>query len=631
MEQQSSASEHPARSQQIAQRLWLAQTCLYSVLLPAGAIYFFLHLFAEKSFWVFVLRFLLSATCVATAFVDNSLRCHPTAKTAPPEPADDVAAPTRRFLPAAILYWVTHVQQHLLVTLTASLAAVVFALLNIADSLAPGDISAQNVVVIGVFVVFCFALLVIERLLSFKPIHGLHYPHEHTGIARIILTLFLILTAALLSAGIFSQLALWLIKLGSLLTMLVALEYLLRTLFSLGNASTAKKEPDFLTRSLLIAFYRWPLRPLNLLLTTIHSRFGIDIAQIQAFRLIGKRLLPVSCLILFVGWILSSLTEVPLHQRGIYERFGRPTDVLSPGLHAGLPWPFGRVIFVENGTVHELQLGDLTEKESPPLESNSAEGPAPQSTWRLWDNNHATDQSQVIASTASDKQNFQIVNMDIRLIWRVGLHDSDALNSQYQAERLPALIRSIARQVLVRQFASAQLDELLTGQQVTLPQVLNQKIQQRLNALNTGVELLFTRIEAIHPPTGAADAWHGVQAAQITENAVIAREKGYAASTNSDAQNRSLTLIHNAQALAAENLSQANIAATHFAAEHQAWQQAGNAFLLERRYQILSQALAHAPLLILDNHLPDTSKPVLDFRQTPDLPDSTAAQKASTK
>lgn len=631
MEQQSSASEHPAQSHRIARRLWLAQSCLYFMLLPVGAIYLFLYLFAGKSFWLFVLRFLLSVACLSLAFVENSLRCHPATKAARVETADETVSPVRRFLPPGVQFWVTHVQQHLLTTLAAAFAALVFALLNMTDTLAFNDISALNVTVIGVLIAFCFALLVIERLLSFKSIQGLRYPHEHIGMARIILTLFLILTTALLSANLSAQLAVWLIKLGSFFTLLVALEYLLRALVSLGNSPQVKAEPDFLTRSLLITLYHWPPRPLALLLSGIHSRFGVDIARIQAFQLIGKRLLPVSCLIFVVGWLLSGLTEIPLQQRGIYERFGRPIGVLSPGLHAGLPWPFGRVIFVENGTVHELQLGDITEKAPSPLEPNSAEGPAPQSTWRLWDNNHATDQSQVIASTASDKQNFQIVNMDIRLIWRVGLHDSDALSSQYQAERLPELIRSIARQVLVKQFASAQLDELLTGQQVALPLVINQKIQQRLNALNSGVELLFTRIEAIHPPVGAADAWHGVQAAQITENAVIAREKGYAASMNSDAQNRSLTLIHDAQAIAAENLAQANAAATHFAAEHQAWQQAGNAFILERRYQIFSQALAHAPLLILDNHLPDTSKPVLDFRQTPDLPDSTAAQKASTK
>nr|VUD29120.1 Uncharacterised protein [Raoultella sp. NCTC 9187] len=46
-------------------------------------------------------------------------------------------------------------------------------------------------------------------------------------------------------------------------------------------------------------------------------------------------------------------------------------------------------------------------------------------------------------------------------------------------------------------------------------------------------------------------------------------------------------------ASAAENLSQARAAAVTFTAERQAWQQAGEAFITERRYHILSQALAH--------------------------------------
>ncbi|VTN10132.1 Uncharacterised protein [Raoultella terrigena] len=79
----------------------------------------------------------------------------------------------------------------------------------------------------------------------------------------------------------------------------------------------------------------------------------------------GRRLVPVTLGIAVLGWLLSGLKEVGLHQRGIYERFGRPIAVLAPGLHAGLPWPFGRVVAVENGAVHELQLSDLTEAAQP--------------------------------------------------------------------------------------------------------------------------------------------------------------------------------------------------------------------------------------------------------------------------
>lgn len=69
----------------------------------------------------------------------------------------------------------------------------------------------------------------------------------------------------------------------------------------------------------------------------------------------GKTVVPVICGMALLGWLLSGLTQVPLHQWGIYERFGRPLVVLAPGLHVGLPWPFGRVRAVEYGAVHELR------------------------------------------------------------------------------------------------------------------------------------------------------------------------------------------------------------------------------------------------------------------------------------
>lgn len=614
------------------QRLLMTQTVLYALLAISGAVYLFVALFSVPGFWLPVTRLMLSAALVALAFVENALRCENAEIPAPP-PVPDAAEKvplSRRLLPANVQAWLHHFHQHLATTAIAAALAIAFAIANLADSQPVDDTDAPRPIVVAFFILLCFTLLLIERMLSFRTIRDWpHQPH-HVGLARFMLSLFLLLSVSLLAAMAFPTPALWGIKLASLMICLVALEYLLRTLSAMASPFPALSAPRFLTRSLIAALYQWPLHPLGRVLASFQQRFGVDLRQIQAFRLIGKRLVPVTAGIAVLGWLLSGLTEIQLHQRGIYERFGRPTSVLAPGLHAGLPWPFARVVIIENGTVHELQLSDVTETTQADAQPDAAEGPAPQNSWRLWDSSHATDQSQVIASAAMDSQNFQIVNMDIRLIWRVGLNDRDALNSQYQTAELPVMIRSIARQILVTQFASKQLDELLDEQRATLATTLSQQIQQRLTALNSGVELLFTRIEAIHPPAGAANAYHGVQAAQIAANALIAREQGYAARVNSEAQRNALTGLNNAQASGAESLAQARAAAVTFSAEQQAWQQAGEAFMTEQRYHILSQTLAHTPLLILDDHLQGTSEPVLDLRQYSALSDSTAPQKAST-
>ncbi|WP_167518556.1 protease modulator HflK [Kosakonia arachidis] len=609
------------------------QTCLYCLLVTTGAVYLFAQLFSVPGFWLPATRLLLATTFVALAFVENSLRCEGVEPQEPAPAAETTteAPRTSRFLPPGLQAWLQYFHQHLATTLITTLLATVFAIANIADAQSLDQTSAPPLALTGIFILLCFTLLLIERMLSFKVIRGWQYQEQHTELVRAILSIFLLLTTAFLITTLSPTTALWFIKLGSLIVLLIAMEYLLRAAMAIMLPLPAESEPRFLTRSLFTALYQWPLQPVLLLLGAFHQRFGVDLRQIQAFRLIGKKLLPVTCGIAVLGWLLSGLTEVDLYQRGIYERFGRPVAVLPPGLHIGFPWPFGRVIPVENGAVHELQLSDNSEMKQPLAQPDIAEGPAPQSSWRLWDNSHATDQSQVIASTAMNSQNFQMVNTDIRVIWRVGLNDQDAFNSKYQTEDLPLLVRSVARQVLMTQFASKQLDQLLDEQRVTLAATLSQEIQQRLTRLDTGVELLFIRIEAIHPPAGAADAYHSVQAAQIAGNALIAREKGYAATVSNEAQRKARTGFDTAEAAAAENLSRAKAAATNFSAEEQAWQLAGEAFITERRYQILSQALAHTPLLILDNHLQGENEPVLDLRQYPALADSTAPQKARTK
>lgn len=609
-------------------RLTIARFSLYGVLLLVGLIYAFLLLIAGTGLWLPTFRLLLSVILVALAFVDNAIRYESPAPAAQTD--DSPPARQRQLLPPAIQAWLNYFQRHLALTAVLSLLAIFFSVFGLTDSSPASEAdTAISRVIPGILLVISFGLLVIERTISFKTIRHWRYQQEYVGLTRVMLSLLLLLAGSLLLVTYSPTLTLWLIKLGCLLVLLVALEYFLRVLMVMATPLPPEPSTRFLTRSLLAGQYRWPLRPLAFVLDTLEQRFGIDLRQVQAFRLMGKTIVPVVCGLAVLGWLLSGLTQVPLHQRGIYERFGRPMAVLSPGLHAGLPWPFGRVRAVEFGAVHELRLSDEPEQKARNDVPDSAEGPAPQSSWRLWDSSHLTDQSQVIASQATDKQSFQIVNMDIRLIWRVGLKNEDALNSQYQAEDLPVLIRSIARQVLVAQFASKQLDELLNEQRASLSTTLNQQIQQRLTALNTGVELLSTRIEAIHPPAGAADAYHGVQAAQIAASARVARERGYAATVTNGARQNAETRENDAQAFAAENLSRAQAAAAQFAADSQAWQQAGQAFILERRYHILSQTLAHTPLLILDSHLQGTNEPVLDMRQYPALSDSTAPQKAS--
>ncbi|TWC15403.1 regulator of protease activity HflC (stomatin/prohibitin superfamily) [Pseudomonas sp. SJZ085] len=458
-----------------------------------------------------------------------------------------------------------------------------------------------------------FALLVFERQLAQQP--TLEWP-EAASLAQLTRLTIIVLVLGALCLLFASESAIWPVRLAVLMGLLpglAAVELLLRALLSLFSPRRDSLEPTVLGRSVIADLLRWPPQPLLALQHELHNRFGIDLRQIWAFSYMRRALFPVLVLVALVGWLLTGVHEVPLQGRGIYERFGKPVEVFGPGLQFGLPWPLGRVLNVENGIVHELATSVGESRVS--TEADTAEGPAPAIANRLWDASHVNDKSQVIASRRADQQSFQIVNMDVRFVYRIGLTDAAALAATYNSADIPTLIRSTASRVLVHEFASRTLDGLLGADRVSLADEIGRAVQTDLQALDSGVEILATVVEAIHPPAGAANAYHGVQAAQIGAQALIARERGAAAEQTNQAQLQASIAHDQAQATAREINATAQASDLRFSAERKAYATAGHAFVLEQYLSQLSRGLANAKLLILDHRLGGSGNaPTIDLR-----------------
>lgn len=465
----------------------------------------------------------------------------------------------------------------------------------------------------AIALLLAFGLLVLERQLAQE--NPAQWP-EAGALAQLTRVAIISLVLGALCLLFVSDSAIWPVRLAVLIGILpglVALELLLRALLSLFSPRREQLEPVLLARSFVADLLRWPPQPLLALQHELHNRFGIDLRQIWAFSYMRRAFLPVLVLVAAVGWLLTGLHEIPMQSRGIYERFGKPVQVFGPGLHAGLPWPLGRVLSVENGVVHELAT---SVGENPaPVQLDPAEGPAPLTANRLWDASHVNDKSQVIASSRGDQQSFQIVNMDVRFVYRIGLSDQAALAATYNSADVPTLIRSTASRILVHDFASRTLDGLLGEDRTGLAEEIGRAVQSDLQKLDSGVEILATVVEAIHPPAGAANAYHSVQAAQIGAQALISRERGAAAEASNQAQLQASLARDQASANAHEINATARAADLKFSAEQKAYASAGQAFLLEQYLSQLSQGLSKAKLLVLDHRLGGSSNaPTIDLR-----------------
>lgn len=480
-------------------------------------------------------------------------------------------------------------------------------------ALPPAALGLSASVGAALSLLLAFGLLVLERQLAQENVAQWPEAGPLAQLTRVAI-ICLVLSALCLLFG--NETSVWPVRLAVLIGLLpglVAVELLLRAVLSLFSPRREQLEPALLARSFIADMLRWPPQPLLALQHEIHNRFGIDLRQIWAFTYMRRAFLPVLAVVTIVGWSLTGIHEIALQGRGIYERFGKPVEVFGPGLHAGLPWPLGRVLSVENGVVHELATS--VSETSAPIAAEPAEGPAPAIANRLWDASHVNDKSQVIASSRADKQSFQIVNMDVRFVYRIGLSDQAALAATYNSADVPTLIRSTASRILVHDFASRTLDGLLGEDRVGLAEEIGRAVQADLQKLDSGVEILATVVEAIHPPAGAANAYHGVQAAQIGAQALISRERGAAAEATNQAQLQASIARDQATARAHEINSTAQAADLKFAAERKAYASAGQAFVLEQYFSQLTQGLANAKLLVLDHRLGGSSNaPTIDLR-----------------
>jgi regulator of protease activity HflC (stomatin/prohibitin superfamily) len=391
---------------------------------------------------------------------------------------------------------------------------------------------------------------------------------------------------------------------------LIALELAVRALARLFLPAPASANARAVTDSILAGLTTGgPRSPAALM----RSHLGLDFARSWALSFLSAAVLPTLLGTALLCWGLTGLKLIDLGQRGIYERFGAPVAVLGPGLHLMLPWPLGRLRPVEFGTIHSVHVG-VDESAPDSLDSVGAEDAPPASLNRLWESAHSGQANYLVPSPGTGQQGFQSVSTEISVLYRVGLTDQAALNSVYSVADPATLIEQAGSRIVLRYFNSRTLLAVLGERRDNVAASLREALAADMNSHQAGIEILSVLIEEIHPPPGAAGAYHGVQAAEINARASIFDERGRAERAAGEAQQEAHQLTTAANAGAVEAVAVANAVAYKFDAERRAQAAGGGAFLLERSITDLTAALTGKPLILIDHRLGSAPGPIFDLR-----------------
>lgn len=466
----------------------------------------------------------------------------------------------------------------------------------------------------GILVGLSFVFLICERLVAGIAPAALPEREGLTAILRLPAAVLLAYAGLLAGRGMGLPLGHWFPLLVAGFVGLVAAELALRTLAIWFLPPRAPLDARAMIGSLAASLLQPHSIQPSRVAGRLKTQFGIDISRSWALGYVRSAAAPVLLGLLLFAWCLSGVVRIGLNARGSYERFGAPVAMLEPGLHVLLPWPFGRVRMVEYGVVHAVALDDSVAGTPAPADTSTADGPAPQSANRLWDQRFLNDASYIIASDSAGRQSFETASIKINVLYRVGLTDADARRALYSLVEPAAMIRAVAGQELAHFFVSRTLAQVLGERNEEIATGLRRAVQHDLDAQHSGLEVLALIVESLHPPGGAATAYRGVQTAQIVASMQYSIEQGRAHTTLSFAQSTAARMDDEAQSAAAERIDSARAEQARSAADVLAYREGGRAFLLERYFHNLRTAFAQGSLDIVDSRLGETQNAIVDLR-----------------
>jgi membrane protease subunit HflK len=244
-----------------------------------------------------------------------------------------------------------------------------------------------------------------------------------------------------------------------------------------------------------------------------------------------KFLLILPVLIVAAAVILSCQYTVEETEQAVVTTLGKVTSVESAGLHFKLPYPLQSVTKVAVNKTQKLQIGYSSDSEAASYFSPSI-----------------PDEAKMITG------DFNIVNIDFFIEWKI----SDPVKFLYNSDE-PALILKMVSQSSARSIiGSKDVDGVLTTEKSIIQAEIKEKIVDKLESYDLGIQLLDVKIQDSEPPTEEViQAFKEVETAKQEKETRINEALAYRNKTLPAAESRADKLIREAESYRESKINEA--------------------------------------------------------------------------
>lgn len=289
------------------------------------------------------------------------------------------------------------------------------------------------------------------------------------------------------------------------------------------------------------------------LITYLEKSTGITLRSLFGIRVIRKVLPLVVVGVAFGFWLSTGFVQVESYQQAALYRFGTCYDILEPGLHVTLPYPFDKVELYDTERVNELVVGYETAEKSD----------------LLWTESHGGTEYKLLLGNGNE-----LVSVNLRIKYKISDLRAYVTNAAQAEQILNAKAYSVVTDMTVR----TTLDALLAEDRAALSQKIEDELAAYLEKSNCGLVVVDAILESFHPPVEVSAIYQKVVSAEMQAQAQKDAAEGLANSSITYAENKKDILVIQAQIRQETSVAEAKAAVAEFMAMKEAYGENPGAF-----------------------------------------------------
>jgi membrane protease subunit HflK len=328
---------------------------------------------------------------------------------------------------------------------------------------------------------------------------------------------------------------------------------------------------------------------------------------------------------LLVVWLASGIYIVTQSEQGVVLRFGAIVARTGPGLNYHLPWPIETVFKPEVTTSNQIDIGYKAISDS--TDSNSTDDASRSSS--------VEDIPQESLMLTGDEN---IVDVNFTVYWVIKDASAFLFNVENPPDNPDQTIKAVAESAMREVVGQSQVEPIIT-QDPRLAANVRELMQKTLDRYGAGVTITSVKLQNAQAPPDVTESYRDVQKAIADQETARNAAEAYANKVIPEARGYASKIVNQAQAYRLKTIAEAEGEAQRFVLVYDEYRKAPEITRRRMYLETMSQVLAPANKIILDDSagksvVPYLPLPALDKNRTENVtvtaPSSTSASSSGT-